>query len=213
MTSGREPADEHGDVNPESNAENSLPKELLEAIPEDRREEFRRRLGGYFLEVRREERYTGPLLPAREAEAWEKLVPGSAKRSFDLYERQQIKRMEAHDRILTSVEERSRQDVEMKKNEHNDSVEVTKSVIKIGSEKTRRGQWIGFAGALLLFAGAIHLVNIGENSLAISVLIFEVVAFASVYVIENRKTRNERSSSGIPVNQVPQQGIYRGDDG
>ncbi len=189
MSSDDKPSSETPGEIPESTRRLSLPPELLEAIPKENRDEVLHKLGQYFLEVRREEHYSGPLQPFREAAGWNDLVKGSAERSFNLYEQQMIKRMEANDRILTTAERRVSHDIELEMKEHDDSVSIAKSVIKLNSEKIRRGQWIGFIGSLALFAGGIHLVNLGESLLGVGVLKFEVAAFACVYVHETRRSQ------------------------
>ena len=90
----------------------ALPPDLLEAIPEEKRVEFNRKLGE-ILEVRREESYSGPLQPSTEAERWNALVPGTARRNFDLYEKSQLKRLEMQDRILSITEESAKHEMEM----------------------------------------------------------------------------------------------------
>ena len=190
MSSDDKSSPELPDERSESSRRLSLPPELLESIPEDQRDEVSHKLGQYFLEVRREEHYSGPLQPYRETASWNELVSGSAERSFNLYEQREIKRMDANDRILEIVEKRAKHDIELEMKEHNDSVAITRSVIVSNSAKVRRGQWIGFVGALLLFAGGIHLVNLGESLIGVGVFIFEIVAFAGVYVNETRRSHS-----------------------
>lgn len=127
-----------------------VPPELLEAIPEDRRDEFSRRFGELFLAVRREEHYAGPLQPAREAERWDALVPGTAARNFDLYEKQQLERMEAQGRILTIAEETARHKMQLESANQRDSVALTKTELNNSAADIRRGQLIG---EVALFAG------------------------------------------------------------
>ena len=50
-----------------------VPPDLLDGVPEDRRDEFSRRIGQLVLAVRKEEHYVGPLQPASEAERWDAL--------------------------------------------------------------------------------------------------------------------------------------------
>lgn len=81
-----------------------LPPELLAAIPEDQREELSRKFGQFFLEVKREEYYSGPLPPYREAARWNELVPGFAEQSFELYMKQETMKMEALEIVLATFE-------------------------------------------------------------------------------------------------------------
>ena len=64
-----------------------VPREVLERIPIDQREEFTQKLVDFGIRISQEEHYVGPLQPSREAECWDALVPGTAKRNFDLYEK------------------------------------------------------------------------------------------------------------------------------
>ena len=204
MNSEREPAPEEDDVSPESSTEISLPSDLLEAIPEARREDFLRKYGQYLLEVRREEHYSGPLQPAREASAWNELVEGSAKRSFDLYERQRLRQMEASERILTIVEERARHDIEMEKVEHSDAVEVTKSVIEKNSDTVMRGQLLPFVGALLFGAAGFYMVHLGHDSFGIAVIIAQAASFAAYFLYQHRSERNLPMATQV-VKSTPDQ--------
>ncbi len=57
-------------------------------------------------------------------------MPGTAERIFDLYEQGEIKKMEANDRLLSNFEESLRRQMALELQNHNDSVTITKSVIK-----------------------------------------------------------------------------------
>ena len=118
----------------------SLPADLLAAIPEEQREEFTEKFGEYLVSFSREERYSGPLLPSREAERWEKLVSGSAVRNFDLYETMQLKRMESQDRVLTLTEETSRHDMQVEMKQHDDGVNLTRNELTNKTDEVKRGQ-------------------------------------------------------------------------
>lgn len=171
-----------------------VPPELLEAVPEDRRDEFSRRFGELFLAVRREEHYAGPLQPAREAERWDALVPGTAARNFDLYEKQQLERMEAQGRILTIAEETARHKMQLESANQRDSVALTKTELNNSAADIRRGQLIGAGAALLLGAGALHAVNLGNDGAAIAVMIGEVALFAGVFLPQWRSRRDQLTS-------------------
>lgn len=77
-----------------------VPREVLERIPIEERDEFTQKLDSLGIRISQEEHYVGPLQPSREAERWDALVPGTAERNFKLYEKQQLKLMEAQDRVL-----------------------------------------------------------------------------------------------------------------
>ena len=178
-----------GDSDAESKL--SLPLELLNSLPEDRREQFSRKFGQYFIQFRLEEHYSGSLPPHQLAAGWNDNVPGTAERIFDLYEQGEIKKMVANDRLLSNFEASVKHQMALEIQNHNDSVAITKSVIKESSDKVRRGQWIGIVGAVLAGAGGIHLVYLGESAFGAAVLIAEVLAFASIYVLGVRNNRNQ----------------------
>jgi len=197
---------------PEEDAESSqniiLPPEILDRIPEEEREEFSQKLIGFGIQITREERYSSSLLPYKEAAGWNELVPGSAERIFTRYEQLEIKKMEANDRVLEIAEEKFRKDSELATQRHTDSVSIAKSVIKHNSDRVKHGQWIGFVGALLLFAGGIHLVNLGEGLFGVGVFVFEIVAFSGVYVNETRRSQRASVSGAArriesPSDQAP----------
>lgn len=175
----------------DAEGEPSLPLELLNSLPEDRREQFSRKFGKYFIQFRLEERYSGSLPPYQLATGWNDNVPGAAERIFDLYQQGEIKKMEANDRLLSNFEASVRHQMALEMQNHKDSVAMTKSVIKESSDKVRRGQWIGFVGAVLAGAGGIHLVYLGESAFGAAVLIAEALGFASIYVLGVRNNRNQ----------------------
>ena len=149
-----------------------------------------KKYGRLFLEVRKEQHYSGPLQPSREASAWNELVDGSAKRSFILYERQEIQRIEASDRILAIAEKKFHFDCEMEQKRHDDTVDIAKSTIMINTDIVKRGQLIGSVGALLIGAIAFYLIHEGNSGWGIAIVIAEIVAFAGVFVIQQRSLSN-----------------------
>ncbi len=116
--------------------------------------------------------------------------------------------MEANDRVLTIAEEKFRKDCKLEQQGHNDSVSIAKSVIESNSAKVRNGQWIGFVGALLLFAGGIHLVNLGESLFGVGVsylkwlhsLVFMLMKLAGVRVARCQQQRAETNHRVIARN-------------
>ena len=140
MTTDADSPPDATDSSPETSSEISFPQELFEAIPADKRDEFRQKFGRLFLEVRKEERYSGPLQPSREASAWNELVPGSAERSYNIYEQHKIKQIEASERIVTLVEKRANHDMALETTDQTESVDITKSTIKGNFDEVRRGQ-------------------------------------------------------------------------
>lgn len=117
----------------------TLPPELLAAIPEDGREEFSRKFGQFFVEVRREEHYSGPLPPYEEAAGWNELVPGFAEQSFDLYLKRETQRIEALDLMLASFEKSVHHEIKLEAQQHQDSVNLTRTVVSAIASRERRG--------------------------------------------------------------------------
>ena len=173
--------------------ERLVPSDLLEAIPEDQRDEFSRRIGEYFLEVSREEHYAGPLQPADQAERWDALVPGTAARNFDIYEKQQLKRMEAQDSILALTEEFARSAMQLEAKTQDDDVAIAMSAINASASDVRRGQWFGFGGAILFGLIAFYLISEGNSGWGIAVVVAEIAAFAWVFVSQQRSLTDQVS--------------------
>ena len=163
-----------------------LPQELINAIPEERREEFRDKLGRYFLEIRREEHYSGPLMPYREASGWDALVPGAAARSFSIFEQQSLKQIESREKILDIVDYKVRSDAEIEKKQHEDMLALAESVTKSNADIVKRGQFIGAFGALLLGAGGFLLIYLGHSGWGVAIFVAELVGFVAVFAIDNR---------------------------
>ena len=168
-----------------------LPSDLLEKIPAEERDAFAEKLQSLGIQFTREEHYSGPLLPPNLAAGWNDLLPGSAERIFDLYEKQLIKRIEANDRVLTIAENKIQEDSELEKKQHDDSVSISKSIIAGNFDIAKRGQYIGAAGALLIGAIAFYLIHEGNSGWGIAVVIAEIVAFAGVFVVQERLRRNQ----------------------
>lgn len=116
-----------------------VPRDVLERIPVDQREEFAQKLVDFGIRISQEEHYAGPLQPSREAERWNALVPGTAQRNFDLYEKQQLKFMEAQDRLLANTEATARHEMEMDKRRHEDFVELTKAELNNNAREINKG--------------------------------------------------------------------------
>ena len=175
-----------------------VPPDLLEGIPEDQRDEFSRRIGEYFLEVSHEEHYAGPLQPADEAERWDALVPGTASRNFDLYEKQQLKRLEAQDSILALTEDYARSAMKLETKQQDNNFEVAMSAINASASDVRRGQWFGFGGALFFGLIAFYLIYEGSSGWGIAVVIAEIAAFAWVFVSQQRSISDQVSRNPSP---------------
>ena len=165
----------------------SLPADLLAAIPEEQREEFSQKFGEYLISFSREERYSGPLLPSREAERWEKLVPGSAVKNFDLYEKIQLRRMETQDRVLTLTEETSRHDMQIAIKQHDDGVDLTRAELKNKTDEVKRGQHYAFAISLLIILGGFTMIHLGHDIGGIASLLVGAASVGGIFITQLRK--------------------------
>lgn len=165
----------------------SLPEDLLAAIPEEQREEFSEKFGEYLVSFSREERYSGPLLPSREAERWEKLVSGSAVRNFDLYEKMQLRRMETQDRVLTLTEETSRHDMTLVVKQHDDRVSLTRTELTNKTDEVKRGQNFAFVISLLIILGGFTMIHLGHDIGGIASLLVGAASVAGIFVTQMRK--------------------------
>lgn len=164
----------------------SLPAELLAAIPEEQREEFAEKFGEYLVSFSSEERYSGPLLPSREAERWEELVTGSAERNFDLYEKMQLRRIETQDRVLTLTEETSRHDMQVAMKQHDDGVNLTRTELMNKTDEVKRGQNYAFAISLLIILGGFTMIHLGHDIGGIASLLVGAASVAGIFVTQMR---------------------------
>ena len=165
----------------------SLPADLLEAIPEEQREEFGQKIGEYLVSFSREERYSGPLLPSKEAERWEKLVSGSAMRIFDVFENTQLRRMETQDRVLALTEETSRHDMRLAIKQHDDGVDLTRTELKNQAGEVRRGQNYAFAISVLIILGGFTMIHLGHDTGGIASLLVGAASVAGIFITQLRK--------------------------
>lgn len=65
---------------------------------------------------------------------------------------------------------------------------------------------------MMLFAGGIHLVNLGESLFGVGVFLFEIVAFAGVYVNETRRNQNATLTSERHRNEIPHESAQLNED-
>ncbi len=174
-----------------------IPPELLADIPEEERDEFSRKLASFGIQITREEHYFGPLQPSKEAARWNELVPGSAERSFNLYEQQALKKMEANDRILTTLEQTTRHDINLERQQHDEFVALTKTKLKNNADRISRGQWFAFIAFIFISLGGFYMVHSGHDALGIAVLVFEAVGVAGVFLHQMRSDQGRPSRSEV----------------
>ena len=88
-------------ANDDPSEQSPIPPELIDFIPEDKREEIISR-------IVLQEQYSGPLAHPRIVSGYEKLLPGSADRILTMAELQQQHRMQQEDRGQQAAIERDK---------------------------------------------------------------------------------------------------------
>ncbi len=172
-----------------------VPSDLLERIPIDQREEFTQKLVDFGIRISQEEHYVGPLQPSREAERWDALVPGAAKRNFDLYEKQQLKFMEAQDRLLANTEAVARHEMEMEKRQHDDFVELTRNELKNTADKVNKGQTSALIVVCLIVIGGFVMIHLGHDAGGIASLLVAAASVAGIFLNQYNRDRSKVSGS------------------
>ena len=154
-----------------------IPPELIEYVPEEKREEFVRRIIHYT------EQYSGPIAPDRIAAGWEKILPGSA------------------DRILVMSEVQQRHRIEMDKEHQRIAAEVDKSIIIAFTERERLAMWFGFISVLALVGLSFHAMSLGYTLESVATVAGTLAVVASAYIysrLSNRKEQKEREALQKP---------------
>lgn len=164
----------------------SIPQELFDALPEDKRNELLERFEQQIVHIRSEERYFGPDVHPDIAARWEDILPGSAKELFELSHKRAIQRLSRQDRILTIAEELSRHKISTESKGQKDSADLDRSIVTAIADRERRGQWFAFIAAIGLTLGAFYMMHLGHDAAGIAILIFEVVGIAGVFVYRAR---------------------------
>ena len=167
----------------------SIPHELIDALPEEKRRELLEKFEQEIVRVKSEEFYSGPDLHPEIAARWEVLLRGSAKELFDISMKRQIHRMESQDRILTITEELSRHKIKLEMQSHEDSVELDRSIIAAIASRERKGQWFAFMAVLVITLGGFYMVHLGHSGVGLGVLIFEAAGVAGVFLYQVRANR------------------------
>ena len=141
----------------------------------------------------REESYSGPLQPSREAERWNALVPGTAERNFDLYEKMQLKRLEMQDRIISITEESAKHEMKMDSRQHDDSVALTKTELKNSADEVKRGQDRAFAVVIAIIIGGFLMIHLGHDAGGIASLLLAAASVAGIFISQYSRTRSTTS--------------------
>ncbi len=180
-----------------------VPEELLKRIPVDEREQFTQKLVDFGIRISQEEHYAGPLQPSREAERWNALVPGTAERNFNLYERQQLNLIGTQERLLANTEATARHVMEQEKRQHEDFVELTKTELKNNADKVNKGQNYALIVVCLIVIGGFVMIHLGHDAGGIASLLVAAASVAGIFLSrynrgENNlsRTESQRESGG-----------------
>jgi len=190
----KEPPEAEGD-SAEPTDDLVFPAEIFEGIPEDEREEFRRKLVGFGLQITREEHY-GIALPSYEqAAGWNALVPGTAERIFNRYEQLQINKLEASDRILDIAEVKYRTDSELQRKQHDDFVALAKAELKNSADEVNKGQNRAFIVVCLIILGGFVMIHLGHDAGGIASLLVAAASVAGIFLSQYNRGRRVASGS------------------
>lgn len=173
----------------------SIPRELIEALPEDKRKELLERFEQQTVHIRSEERYFGPDVHPDIAARWEDILPGSAKELFELSHSRAMQRMTRQDRILTIAEELSSHRISTESKEQIDSANLDRAIVEAIANRERRGQWFAFISVFGISLCAFFMLYLGHDAAAIAILVFEVVGIASVFGYQLRSSQRAESVS------------------
>lgn len=102
--------------------------------------------------------YQAPLPPPGMLEAYERILPGAAKRIFDRMERQA---------------------------DHRQWMERTTIQANVAAQ--RNGQWLGFVIALIGLCGGFALIWNGSNAIGLAIFIATLASFTTVFIYGKRK--------------------------
>ena len=147
-----------------------IPPELIQDIPEEKREEFIQQISEYFLHVE----YSSPIPPSREVAGYEQLLPGSA------------------DRILAMAEQRQRSEIEMEKQRQKDAAEIERTLVATFAKREIQGMWLGAGLALVMMASGTLVILSGFGAEGFSLAAAPVIAIATAFVYSHRSGRKER---------------------
>lgn len=175
-----------------------IPREVLERVPVDERDEFTQKLVNFGIRISQEEHYVGPLQPSREAERWNALVPGTAERNFDLYEKQQLKYLETQERVLAITEATAQHQMEMEKRQHVDSVALTRSELKNNADVVNKGQNSARLVVCLIVVGGFVMIHLGHDAGGIASLLVAAASVAGIFVSQHHRRQLDASRSTSP---------------
>jgi len=116
------------------------------------------------------------------------------------YEQLEIKKLEASDRVLDIAEEKFRNDSALERKQHDDFVTMAKTEIMNSAVRVSRGQWFAFVAFILVSVGGFYMVQLGHDALGISILVFEAVGVAGVFLNQMRRESKRVSPVNVTRN-------------
>jgi len=169
-----------------------VPPELIDYIPEEKREEF---ILGSGLQV---EAYSGPIPSPKTMGDYEQIMPGAA------------------DRILTVFEKQHRHRMEMEKQGQQNTADMEKSLLSAFIRRERLGMWLGFVLALVMLTGSFAVILAGFSTVGLVTVFGSVISVAGAFLYNqhsSRKERREREAVTKPTSppELPESGDEAGE--
>ncbi len=175
----------------------SIPRELIDALPEEKRKELLEKFEQEIVHVRSEEYYSGPDIHPEIAARWEDILQGSAKELFEISMQHQIHRMTSQDGILTIAEGLSNHRIKLETQSQKDSAALDRSIVATIASRERKGQWFAFLAVLVITFGGFYMVHLGHGGLGLGVLVFEAAGVAAVFLYQVRANRANLSQTNV----------------
>lgn len=127
--------------------------------------------------------FSGPLPPPFILRQYDEIVPGAA------------------DRILAMAESQ---------HEHRHALE--KRVIFGNVDAQARGQWMGFVLGLVGIIGGFFLIGLGHSGWGVAAIVGSLVSLITVFVVGQRRQRQERERKQQALETPKQQSLFPGDE-
>ena len=182
---------------------NSIPRELIDALPEDKRKELLEEFEQQVIHVTSQEFYSGPVVHPDIAARWDSILKGSAKELFEYSMSREIQRIERQDRILHIAEELAKHKIQFEKQSHQDSVELDRSTIALIASRERKGQWFAFIAVIAITLGSFYMIHLGHDGVGIAALVVEATGVAGVFLYQVHSSRNRTSAGWTTDAQRP----------
>ena len=172
------------DKSPEDDGLARIPisPELLEAIPEEKREELIQQISEYSLQV---EHFSGPLPPPKIIKEYQQAVPGSGEIIFDSFAQQQKHRME------------------MEKQSQQNTAEMERYLLTTFIQRERLGMWLGFVLALVMLTGSFAVILSGFSAVGLISVFGSVISIAGAFAYHRYSSHKEREAREDSESPLP----------